>query len=117
MPIRGGRFWLVRRLGLSRARLITLWATCGACTANRQSNLSEIVCGIRDTRAGGSVRRPAEPPAMQGGDRTSGKGSAVRIVSADIMANPGRCHATQNITLTMLLQGDEITGYLHLRVR
>jgi hypothetical protein len=29
----------------------------------------------------------------------------------DTTANPGRCHATQKITLTMLQQGKEITGY------
>jgi hypothetical protein len=29
----------------------------------------------------------------------------------DTTANPGRCHATQKITLTMLQDGDQITGY------
>lgn len=29
----------------------------------------------------------------------------------DTTANPGRCHAMQKITLTMLQQGNQITGY------
>jgi len=111
MTIRGGRFWLVRRLGLSRGLvLIALWAACVACTstANRTYPKSFAASAI-PAPAGASAAQP-EPPAMQAvTGHWEGVSSADCI--ADTTGNPGRCHATQNITLTMLLKGDEITGY------
>jgi hypothetical protein len=38
-------------------------------------------------------------------------GVSVSACIGDTTANPGRCHAEQNITLTMLQQGDAITGF------
>jgi hypothetical protein len=111
MPIRGDRFRLVRGMGLSRALvLIALGAATAACTstANRTYPKSFAVSAL-PAPAGASTAQP-ESPAMQAvTGHWAGVSSADCI--GDTMGNPGRCHATQNITLTMLPQGDEIMGY------
>jgi hypothetical protein len=98
-----GRLWLTRAILLGAC-----WALCAACNISRNWTYpkpfaSSPLPSFEQSSDGHATRY------------SSVTGTWTGVSSADCMGdttvNPGRCHATQNITLTMLQQGDKITGY------
>jgi len=107
MPIRGGDRSLVV---VRRLVLIALWATCSACAATGNRTYPKSFAPSAIPPFAGASDARGEPPGTQG---VTGfwEGVSSADCIGDTTANPGRCHATQNISLTMLQQGDKITGY------
>lgn len=107
MSIRGD----YRRLRLPEALALCVgWALCAACGAAPDRTYPKPFAGTPLPPSARTADTPAGPPETQWvTGRWEGVSSADCI--GDTTANPGRCHATQNITMTMLRLGDQITGY------
>jgi hypothetical protein len=111
MTTHGWRFplILVDRLRPRGTVVLCTWILCAACASTADHTYPRSL--VAQPRFGsGALTAQSESPAMQ-----AVTGHWEGVTSADCIgdttANPGRCHAMQNITLTMLQQGDEITGY------